>query len=66
MKLVWWHRDAKKKFENNYENAFFHMAKWTTIKLVPSFVITQGWELHHMDVHLAFLNGKIEEKIYIK
>jgi hypothetical protein len=42
------------------------MAKWTTIKLIPSIAITQGWELHHTDVHLAFLNGKIEEEIYIK
>jgi hypothetical protein len=42
------------------------LAKGTTIKLVPSIPIAQGWKLHHMDVKLAFLNGKIIEKIYIK
>jgi hypothetical protein len=57
---------CKQKVEIDYENTFFPLAKGTTIKLVPSIAIPQGWELHHMDVKLAFLNGKIEGEIYIR
>jgi hypothetical protein len=57
---------CKQKTEIDYENTFFPLAKRTIMKLVPSIAIAQGWELHHMDVKLTFLNGKIEEEIYIR
>jgi hypothetical protein len=41
------------------------MAKWTAIILVTSIVVVEGWELHHMNVKLTFLNGKIEKEVYI-
>jgi len=25
-----------------------------------------GWKIHHMDVKIAFLNGMIEEEVYIE
>jgi hypothetical protein len=39
--------------------------KWTTIKLVTIIANVQGWELHRMDVKSTFLNGKIEQEIYL-
>ena len=28
--------------------------------------VTLGWELNHMDVIIAFLNGKLKERIYME
>jgi hypothetical protein len=55
--VVW---GCEQKIGIDYNNTFFPMAKWTTIKLVTTIAVVQGWEFHHMDVKLTFINGKIE------
>ncbi len=62
--MVVWRCEQKTKIA--YNNMFSPMAKWTTIKLVTTIVVVQGWEFHHMDVKLTFLNGKIKQELYIQ
>jgi hypothetical protein len=26
----------------------------------------EGWEIHHMDAKLAFLNGDLQEQVYVQ
>ena len=50
----------------NYEETFTPVAKYTSIKSVISHAAQMGWEIHQMDVKTAFLNGVIEEEVYIE
>jgi hypothetical protein len=34
--------------------------------MIISLAASMGWKLHHMGVKTTFLNGEIEEEIYIK
>lgn len=42
------------------------MVKWATLRLVIALAAAHDWDLHHMDVITAFLNGKIKELIYME
>lgn len=35
-------------------------------RLVVASVASKGWSIYHMNVHNAFLNGDLVEKVYIK
>ena len=36
-----------------------------SIRILIAIDVQENWELHHLDVKTAFLNGEIEEDIYI-
>jgi len=42
------------------------MAKYSTIKFVISLASFMGWKLHQMDVKTAFINGLVEEEVYME
>ena len=42
------------------------MARYTTIRSIISFASVLGWKLHQLYVNNAFLNGDIEEEVYIE
>ena len=50
----------------DYVETFSPVARYTSIKTITAIASTMGWKLHHMDVNTAFLNGIIEEKVYIE
>jgi hypothetical protein len=35
------------------------------VKLLLSLAANRGWEVHHLDVKIAFLNGELEEEVYV-
>jgi hypothetical protein len=39
--------------------------KYTSICTIIDLVASMGWRLHLMDVKTTFLNGEIEEEVYI-
>ena len=50
----------------DYDETFAHVARYTSIRTIIAIASAMGWKLHQMDVKIAFLNGVIEEEIYIK
>ncbi len=36
-----------------------------TVRLLIALAAKQGWEIHHLDVKSAFLNGDLEEDVYV-
>ena len=50
----------------DYEETFAPVTRYTSIRAVMSLVSFMGWRIHQMDVKIAFLNGVIEEEMYIE
>jgi hypothetical protein len=50
----------------DYDETFVLVARYTSIRVVISITAEMGWKIHQMDVKTAFLNGLIEEEVYIE
>jgi hypothetical protein len=50
----------------DYEETFAHVARYTSIETIIALAAKMKWKLHQMDVNIAFLNGVIEEEVYIE
>jgi hypothetical protein len=50
----------------DYEETFAPVARYTSIRVVISIASVLGWQIHQMDVKTTFLNGVIEEEVYIE
>ena len=50
----------------DYDETFAHVARYTSIRAIISLASVLSWRLHQMDVKTAFLNGIIEEEVYIE
>ncbi|KAD5507479.1 hypothetical protein E3N88_15182 [Mikania micrantha] len=49
----------------DFEEAFAPVARMETIRLLLALSASRGWEVHHLDVKSAFLNGELEEEVYV-
>jgi hypothetical protein len=49
----------------DYEETFAPVAKYTSIRTIIALTAKMKWKLHQMDVKTTFLNGVIEEEVYI-
>jgi len=50
----------------NYLDIFTLVARYTSIRFMISLATQMGWQIHQMDIKTAFLNGVIEEEVYIE
>ena len=50
----------------DYEETFAPVACYTSIREVISIAAEMGWRIHQMDVKTTFLNGVIQEEVYIE
>jgi hypothetical protein len=50
----------------DYEETFAPVARNTSIRTIIALAASIGWRLHQMDVKTTFLNGEIEEEVYIE
>eukprot|EP00253_Pinus_taeda_P020285 PITA_20285 len=50
----------------DYDETFFLVAKYSSIRSMLALSAQMGWKIHQMDVKTTFLNGQIEENIYIE
>jgi hypothetical protein len=37
-----------------------------TVRLVFSIVVSRDWKIHQLDIYNAFLNGILDEEVYMK
>lgn len=49
----------------DYQETFAPVAKMNSIRVLLSLVDNHGWPLHQLDVKNAFLNGDLEEEVYM-
>jgi len=59
-------RGFSKKEGIDYEETFAPTTRYTTIRSLISLGSTMRWNIHQMDVKTTFLNGAIDEEIYIE
>ena len=50
----------------DYGETFAPVARLETIRIMLTFAASKGFKLYQIDVKSAFLNGLINEKVYVK
>ena len=50
----------------DYNETFELVENMDSIRLALAIAASKQWEVHHMDVKCAFLNGDITEEIYMQ
>ena len=50
----------------DYEETFAPVARYSSIQTIISLATEMGWCVHLMDAKTAFLNGVIEEEVFIE
>ena len=59
-------RGFSQKEGEDYDETFAPVARYTSIRAIISLANSMVWNLHQMDVKTTFLNGAIEEEVYIE
>jgi hypothetical protein len=50
----------------DYEETFAPVARLEAIRMLQAFSVAKGFKLDQMDVKSAFLNGVLEEEVYLR
>nr|GEU81061.1 retrovirus-related Pol polyprotein from transposon TNT 1-94 [Tanacetum cinerariifolium] len=50
----------------DYEEVFSPVARLETIRMIIAIAAQYRWKIHQMDVKSAFLNGLLEEEVYVE
>lgn len=49
----------------DYEEVFAPVTRLETVRLLLALAARNGWEIHHLDVKSAFLNGELQETVFV-
>ena len=49
----------------HFHDAFAPVARMESVRVL-TLVAQEGWQVHHMDVKSAFLNGDLKEEVYVR
>ena len=50
----------------DYDETFAPVTRYSSIRSILALSVQMGWHIHQMDVKTVFLNGIIEEEVYIE
>jgi hypothetical protein len=50
----------------DYDEVFVLVAQLDMVHLLIALAAHEGWEVHHMDIKSAFLNGDLHEEVYVE
>jgi hypothetical protein len=50
----------------DYKESFAPVARLEAIRILLAFFVAKGFKLHQLDVKSAFLNGVLEEEVYVR
>jgi hypothetical protein len=50
----------------DFEEVYALVARIETVRLIIALAAQNGWQIHHMDVKSAFLNGDLVEEVYVQ
>ena len=50
----------------DFEEVYAPVARMETVRLIIALAAQRGWQVHHMDVKSAFLNGDLLEDVYVQ
>ena len=50
----------------DFEDVFAPVARLESVRLLLAIAAHYSWEVHHMDVKSAFLNGELKETVYVR
>lgn len=50
----------------DYDEVFAPVARLDSVRLLLALAAHEGWQVHHMDVKSAFLNGDLQEVVYVQ
>jgi hypothetical protein len=50
----------------DYDKVFTPVARLNLVCLLIALAAHEGWEVHHMNVKTAFLNGDLQEEVYVE
>nr|GFB90230.1 hypothetical protein [Tanacetum cinerariifolium] len=56
----------KQKHGIDYKEVFAHVARLEAIRMIIAIAAQHKWKIHQMDVKSAFLNGLLEEEVYVE
>ena len=54
------------KFGTDYDETFCPVIRYESLRVLIALSVQYGLQLHQMDVTTAFLNGILEEEVYMK
>ena len=49
----------------DFEEVFAPVARIETVRFIIALAASRGWEIHHLDVKTAFLNGDLKEVVFV-
>jgi hypothetical protein len=65
-KVIFVARGFSQQEGKDYDEMFALFSRYTSIISIISLAASMGWSLHQMDVNTTFINGAIEEEVYIE
>ena len=59
-------RGFSQKESIDYEETFAPIARYASIRSILALAAVMKWKVHQMDINISFLNGVVEEEVYME